>query len=323
MSEYRITFESPGYLVLLILVPFLWWLSYRALAPLGQGRRGVALVLRCLIVGLFVLAVAQTQMVRISKRLTVIYLLDRSLSIPPEGQTAMIDYLNKAVERHRADDDRVGVILFGRDALIEVPAFAYNITLPPNLQAPLESDYTNLASAMRLAMASFPEDAARRIVIVTDGNENLGSAAQEAQALAGAGVGIDVVPVYYEKRGEIVTERVVLPPDIRRGLPFDLKVVLNNTRQPTGADSGEVTGRFVLKQKTRGEARVVSEQKVTLPPGKRVFTVRQQLDATGFFSYEAEFFPDHPEKDDTMTQNNRASAHTHVKGKGQVRKSVV
>ncbi len=56
---------------------------------------------------------------------------------------------------------------------------------------------------------------------------------------------------------------------------------------------------------------------VTLPPGKKVFSLRQQIDAPNFYTYEARFIPDGP-ADDTMPQNNQATAFTQVQGKGQV-----
>ena len=54
-----------------------------------------------------------------------------------------------------------------------------------------------------------------------------------------------------------------------------------------------------------------------LPPGKKVFTIRQEIDQPNFYTYEARFIPDRPE-DDAMPQNNRATAFTYVQGKGRV-----
>ncbi|MCR4412521.1 MAG: VWA domain-containing protein, partial [Thermoguttaceae bacterium] len=318
-TEYHLTFEYPwlALALALVVVPLVWWIGFRHLAALGPGRRWLALVLRSLVVVLFVLAMAELRAARTSERLTVIYLLDLSQSIPSEAREAMIEYVNRAIEEHRKDRDRAGVIVFGRDAAIELPPFDETIPVARVPESPVDPEYTNLAAAMRLAQASFPEDAARRVVIVTDGNENLGNAMEQAQAMAAAGVGIDVVPVRYRRRGEVIVERLALPSDARRGQPLDLKVVVSNTRPPTAGDSGEVTGRLSIKRGTGDRQTIVSEERVTLPPGKRVFTVRQQIDAAGFFQYEATFTPDRPD-DDTMPQNNRATTFTHIQGKGQV-----
>jgi len=319
LSEYRMAIEHPGLALglALVLVPLVWWVGYRNLAALGTGRRWAALGLRTAVVVLLILAVAEMRAIRTSDRLTVFFLLDLSQSIPLEIRSRMIEYVNQAVERHRRPRDRAGVIVFGREAAIELPPFDESIPLAATPGSPVDPEYTNLAGAMRLAQATFPEDAARRVVILSDGNENLGDALEQGRALAAAGTGIDVLPIRYQRRGEVMVERVVVPPEARRGQPVDLKVVISNTRTPRGGESGEVTGRLTIKQRAGGREVLLSEQRVTLPPGKKVFALRQQIEAAGFFTYEATFTPDQRD-DDAMPQNNRATAFTHVQGKGQV-----
>jgi len=323
MFPYRLTFEAPTYQLIFWAVaigvglPLLWWLSYRSLRALGPVRRVTAILLRTLVVLLVVLALAEARLVRVSDRLTVIYVLDQSLSIPEVQRRAMIAYVNASIKRHRKDNDRAGVIVFARDGAIEVPPFDDDVQMAPTVESPLDSQHTNLAAAMRLAQASFPEDAAKRIVVVTDGNENLGDAMEQARAVSGSGVGIDVLPIRYAQRGEVMVERVSMPNDLRRGEPFDLKIVLNNTRQATAKDSGAVRGRLVVKKSARGQSTVISDGPVELPSGKRVYTVRQEMDASGFYTYEAVFYPERP-GDDTMPQNNRATSFAHVRGKGRV-----
>ncbi|HIQ19619.1 MAG TPA: VWA domain-containing protein [Planctomycetes bacterium] len=317
MFDYSVSFQSPWYLLLGLAVPVLWWLSFRSLAALGTWRRLAVVAVRTVVMLLLIAALAEIQVVRTSDRLTVIYLLDQSLSIPESHRRAMIEYVNEAVARHRRLEDRVGVIVFGRDPAIEVPPYDEDLEMLPEIESLLDPGFTDISAALRLAQASFPEDSARRIVIVSDGNENLGDAVGEADRLAQAGVGIDVVVVRYPQRGEVIVERVTASGDVRRGEPFDLKIVVTNTRRKTASDSGEVTGRLEVTQWVRGRAVVVSRGRVTLPPGKRVFTVRQKVEATGFYTYTAEFFPDRPE-DDTMPQNNRASTFAHIRGRGRV-----
>ncbi len=316
MFDYRITFGAPWFLLLLAGLPLVWWFSYRRLAALGPVRRWVAILLRSLVLSAFILALAEIQAVRISERLTVIYLLDQSLSIPVADRQQMIRYVNAAIREHRRGEDRAGVIVFGKDAAIEIPPFEDDIQVPMLVESMLDPEHTNLEAALRLAQASFPEDSARRIVIVSDGNETLGDSLAQARALAGAGVGIDVVPVRYENQGEVIVERVATPNDVRRGEPFDLKVVLNNPQDP-GREAREVSGRLVVRKRLGEQSVVVSEETVRLPPGKQVFSVRQEADDAGFYVYEATFTPDRRE-DDAMLQNNRATAFAHVRGRGQV-----
>jgi uncharacterized membrane protein len=313
MFDYRITFESPWYLLLSLVIPVLWWFSYRGLAPLGRLRRLLALSLRTVILLAFIAALADVQMVRISNRLTVIYLLDQSLSIPVEHRKAMIEYVNEDIRKHRQDDDRAGVIVFGRDAAIEVPPFDDDVQLTPLIESLLDQEFTNLAAAIRLAQASFPEDAAKRIVVISDGNENIGDALKQAQNLVEDGVGIDVVPILYNRRGEVILDRVAAAGNIRKGHPFDLKVVLTNLTEPAPDDDGTVRGTLVIRRQDD----VVSEETIDLAPGKQVFSIRQEIDDVGFHRYEAKFLPENPE-DDAMRQNNVATTFSHIRGKGQV-----
>ncbi len=163
----------------------------------------------------------------------------------------------------------------------------------------------------------FPEDSARRVVIVSDGNENVGNALEEAHALAEAGIALDVVPIHYPPRTEVIVEKVTIPPDIRRGQPFDLRVVLNNVAQPTENNAAVAKGKLKIVRKTRDQERVLSEESVTLEPGKHVLTLREEIEAADFYTYEAQFIPDDPDRD-PVKQNKRATAFTNVRGRGQV-----
>ena len=313
-----LVFNSPWYLLLLALLPFMWWFSFRSLSGLGRWRRLAALGFRTLVLTLIVAALAEMQFQRTSDRLTVIYLLDQSLSIPEARRAAMIRYVNASIRNQRKAEkqDRAGVIVFGRNAEVEVPPVDFNIQLMPRVESLLDPEFTNLSNAMQRAMAMFPHDAAKRIVLVTDGNQNIGDAQEEARAIADAGVSIDVLPVPLERQTEISVESVALPADVRRDQPFELRVVLNNATSDDGAGQ-TVKGRVRIVRKAGEREETLAEQPVELEPGKRVFTIREEIDQPDFYTYEARFVADDPTSD-ALSQNNQATAFTHVRGKGQV-----
>ena len=317
MFPHRIAFDSAGYLLLLLLLPLLWRLSFRSLAGLGKWRRLTALGLRSLVLTLIVLALADVQYQQRSERLTVIYLLDQSLSIPTAQRQAMIDYVNESIDKHLdpAQNDRYAVIVFGRDAAVEIPLVDIDIPLRSHIESILDPEYTDLATAIQRAKAMFPHDAAKRIVLVTDGNQNLGDAQREAHTAAVAGVSLDVVPVMLSARNEVSVEKVDMPASARRGQPFDLRVVLrNDAPQATGRT---VSGKLRIVRKAGDREQTIVEQQVDIPPGKRVYTIREQIDQPDFYTYEARFTPHDPAADG-LTQNNLATAFTHVRGKGHV-----
>jgi uncharacterized membrane protein/Mg-chelatase subunit ChlD len=318
LSDY---FDQPGYLLLLLLLPVLWALSYRSLSGLGRWRRITALSLRSLVFLLVVLALAEMQFLRRSDRMTVIYLLDQSASIPQAQRDAMVEYVKSSVSEYREDDrgDRAALIIFGRNANIEVPPIEADLPILGQLESlfDLRTDATNLAAAMKLAQATFPEDSSRRVVIVTDGNENMGDADAIARLLADDGVGIDVVPIDLGDRPEVFVERVTIPADIRKGQPFEVRAVVNNVFEPTDENDGQVTGTLRLTRRAGQNVETLAEQPVTLSPGKNVFPISNRIDQPDFYEYETVFVPDNAQSD-VMTQNNRATAFTQVLGEGHV-----
>lgn len=317
MFNHSIVFDRPAYLVLLALIPALWWLGYRSLAGLGRWRRWTALMLRSLVVLAIVMALADVQYRRRNDHLTVVYLLDQSLSIPTETRQAMLDYVAASVAEspQRKLDDRYAVIAFGRDASVEVPPIAATLAVPPRLESILDPEYSDLAGAVERAQALFPHDAARRIVLVTDGNENRGSVYREARAAADAGVSIDVVPVHLSPRGEAAVEKIDMPSGVRRGQPFDIRIVLSNDA-PAGT-ARPIPGTLQVIRKAGEHEETVAEEAVSIRPGKEVLSIREEIDRADFYTYEVRFVPDDP-KADGMSQNNAASAFTHIRGKGNV-----
>ncbi len=324
MFGIDLPFDSPYWwllaIPLILYVPLMGWGS---LSGIGWGRWLTAVLLRVGVVLLIIAALAEMQYRRTSEKLTVIYLFDQSESIPPEQRRAMIDYAVKDVQLHRDAQrgDLAGAIAFGREAAIEVPPFDYDLELAGQLETAfdLRRDATNLAAAMKLAQSAFPEDSAKRIVIVTDGNENIGDAKAIAQLITKAGVAIDVVPIEAGTSAEVAVEKVTLPDEIRKGQPVVAMMVLNNMTQPTTDNpTGEVKGTLRLVRRAGGEEETLEQSEVTLKPGKNVFPSRShEIHRSQFFTYEARFEPENPD-DDALTQNNRAQAFTHVRGKGHV-----
>ncbi len=316
MAGWEVIFGRPWFLCLLALIPVLWFVSFRSLAGLGKIRRNVALCLRSLVVVGIVLALAEIQVRQSSERVTVIYLLDQSESIPAPKRQSMLDYVVREVASHRNAErgDKAGVIVFGRDAMIEIPPFADDLPSVGQIESSREMrpDGTNLAAALKLAQASFPEDSAKRIVLVSDGNENIGNARAVAPMLAEQGIGLDVAPIEIGGRGEVAVEKVVLPSNTRRGQPLETRVVLENFGDE------QVAGKLTLTRRLGAAESLLNETAVVLKPGPNVFSVREpEIESSGIFTYAATFTPD-DKSQDRLIENNKATGFTHVRGKGRV-----
>ena len=318
MGRIEIGFQYPWYLLLLLLIPIVWWLGLKSLAGLGPWRRGIAIVLRTAVMLLVIFAIAGVQWIWSSEKLTVIYLLDQSDSIPVAKRQLMFEFAIQSVKEHRQSkrQDRAGLIVFGREASIEIPPFDEDL---PNINRPEsffgKSDATNLESALKLAQASFLEDSAKRIVVLTDGNQTLGSAESTAQQLSDTGIGIDVVPVRLDSKTEVLVEKIDVPGYVRQGQTVDARVVIN--RYSEAGDAKDIDGRLRVIRRIGNQSEVLADGPYTLDRDINVVPIPHKVEETAGYTYEAEFTTDDP-ANDTITQNNRATAFSYARGKGKV-----
>ncbi len=299
-------FSSPLHLLLLAAaLPLVLWLSRRSLAGLGKARRWVCIALRILVVLFLVLALAETRLLWRNDRLAVIFLIDRSASVPPEHQSAALDFVRSASQyRNRERGDAAGLVAFGRTAGIESSPKPEELALD-GFSTVIERDFTDVQAAIRLAMAAFPEGYGKRLVIITDGNENRGRALEEARAASSAGATIDVLSVRYRYAGEILLDKLVVDPEVHVGEPFDVRIVVESTRE----------SRATLRLFENRE--LIQSQEVQLKAGKNVFTVPRRLELADLYYYEALVEPSRKE-DDGIFQNNGAHAFTFIRGQPRI-----
>lgn len=321
MSFWSPAFDRPWYLLWLALLPLVWWYGFPRLAALGDPRRWLVLGARSIVLIALVAALADLQWRRASDRLTVIFLLDQSASIPSESRGIMIRYVREEVRKHRnaAAGDRAGVIVFGREAAMEVPPLDDELPLVDTLDSVsgLSQDATNLESALEMAQATFPEDSAKRLVIVTDGNENLGNAGRVARRMVTGGVSVDVIEVRRPPGSDVLVERVLLPSDVRRGQAFEARVVLNHEQAGGNDLAPPLRGKLLIQRKRGGVAQTISEEEIELPPGKTVLNFRDELAEPDFYEYEASFVPLDAAAD-PVRRNNAATAFTQIRGQGHI-----
>ncbi len=301
----QVGLSHPWYLLLLpLFAAGAWHIANRSLADLSTARFRWSLSVRLTLVTLLILALAGLQFSLPAKRLAILFVLDQSDSIPAPRRQDALDYINRAAKR-MGPDDEAGLIVFGADAYVEMQPGASSQNKAVNIRQVHSvpgRDYTHLAGAIRLALAAFPDNAQRRIVILSDGNENLGDSLQEVAANASEPVPIDVVPVEYRYDREVLLEKMALPSDAKIGEPFEIRVIARSTIASSG----------VLRLLRNGS--LIAQQKVDLLPGPNVITFQQSLEEARFHTYEA--LIDTPA--DEIPENNRALGFVLVKGKPRV-----
>ena len=278
----------------------------------------MVLGLRTFVMAAMIAAIAGIQFYWLSDRVTVLYLLDQSDSIPALQQERMFRFVVETVQRHRDSgrQDQAGMIVFAADAAIEVPPAPYPLPLlRPQDCNPGRPDATNLEAAFELALAVMPEGSRRRIVLVSDGNQNLGEVGGVMSRVAAAGIGVDVLAIPPDGLADVLVEKIDLPGDVRRGQKFEARVVL--TAAVPAERSRSISGRLSVTRQSGGAEQLLVDEKVTLSPGKNVFPFITQNEEVTAYTYSATFVADSP-ADDAIAQNNTAITYSLVRGKGRV-----
>jgi uncharacterized membrane protein len=296
----RFQFTHP--LCLLLLIPALawvFWFAWKSDVQVGLWRRWLALTVRVLVVIALVFAIAGLQWRRPVEGMNLFFVLDRSDSVPSPQQEFARDYVNKA-SKEKKRVDKAGVIVFGSEASIESsPNPAVDLQ---KIQAVVGTERTDLAAAIRLGTAAFPETGQKRLVLLTDGNENVGDAMSAVLAARNLGVSVDVLPLGITRANDVSVQKVQVPPRLKKGQAFEVKIFVQ-------ADQAqEATVRLYRNEQFLGE------QKVSLSAGKNLFTFPQTLSEPGFYSYDVRV--DAP--GDPLPQNNRATGFATVRGEPRI-----
>jgi len=299
----------PHFLWLLCVLPLLLFAMRRSLAGLERGAMWVCLTVRCLILSLLVLALAGVRYPWRSEDVAVAFALDRSASISPEAEKAGRAYVTAAMTGRRHGDNAA---LYGFAGRV-VPLDLTGVGLEREARGPVsgartpwpaqpERNATDLSKALAFAAAMFPEGKTKRLVLLSDGNDTAGHAAEAAQALRASGVELCTVPLRNPFRPEVLVERLDVPPVLHEGEPFNAVVVLRSNVE-TGCAVRLFANGFIA-----------GEQSVKLKPGGTAVTFLSLHPEKGRSTYSVEISPEQ----DTLAENNRALATTLERGEPAV-----
>jgi len=295
-----ITFIHTAALWLLLLVPLTVGLALLGPRRPTRGRFWGGLTLRVLLLTLVIMALAGIQIRTPADTLTVVFVLDASDSVSPEEQARGEALIREAVQEMPAGD-QAAIVVFGEDALVEQLA-SETRALPEIASIPITTR-TNIASALQLALALFPDEGAKRLVLLSDGRQNLGQAIEQAELAAAHGTELTYIPL--GKTGgetEVLLESLESPTSVRQGQSFELTAVIHSTL-PANAE---------LRIFTDGQ--LAESLSVSLESGINRFSIPTEADNSGFLRFSAQIIPDR----DTRLQNNQASAFTVVHGPPRV-----
>jgi Mg-chelatase subunit ChlD len=254
------SFERAWALVFAAL-PLVWlWMEW----PRATRRRGLVLKAACLLAIVLALSDPRTPVWETKVAVTVLADTSASLSAADlEKAAGIVAALENARGRHR-----MRVVPFARETRELEPAeTARGFRLRPT-SGPAGRG-TDIEAAVRDAAASAPEGLVPRIVVISDGNENLGSVARAAWQARQLGIPVDTYRLGGRRQPDLRLDAVRLPPIAFSGERFPIEMLIHSPR------AAEVTVEI------SAEGRALGSQTASLDTGDNVIRAAASLASAG------------------------------------------
>lgn len=309
-----VAFLSPAYLWLFVLLLPLWVLALAGPRSLSPWRFRGSLALRTLSMTALILALAGLQAIQPVSNLGVIFLLDSSDSIARSQRARAETYIQQALE-HLPPGNRAGIVVFGEHAIVE--RLPDTSTLHGHIATLPDGNRTNIQDSIQLGLALLSADEQQRLVLLSDGGENLGESRQAARLAAARGVPVDVIPLSSEADGlDAQISGAELPTTVGEGQRPRLVVQVESHHPTPGALPAPA--RLIVEQRPSGgllqERHLLVEERVELSGNPQSFAVTLPPPEDTFTRYivrlEAE--------GDVRPENNVTEAFSFVRGKPRI-----
>jgi Mg-chelatase subunit ChlD len=261
-------------------------------------KKAFILILRTAVFTFLLLALAGISIKWTIDRTTTLFIVDASDStlLHREDQEKFI----RESLAQKPSKDRTGIITFGSDSLIE-QFISRNDTFSKIETKPLGT-YTNIENALTTALSLLPQNNKKRIVLITDGEENEGSAYKLAPSILEQNIDFKVYKIKKQEGSEVAVDSVSIPEKINLGDEFTVVTNITSTIS-TPAKVSLFSGR-----EKRGE------MNIELQKGKNRFVFKDIAESGGFRSYKVVVDP----QKDTEIKNNEYSSFTNIVDKPKI-----
>lgn len=288
----NITFENPWYLLLIPAVIILLIISMRFM--LVQNKRAAigTVIVRSILAIMLILALSQLSVKWVGKNVTTIFLVDVSDSVK-EQRSEAIRFVNEAVKQ-KGKRDYIGVIAFGKAPRVE--QYVDRELSFTEFQTDVPREATDLEEAVKIALAELPEESAKRIVLITDGNENEGDLRKTAANVVASGCDFQVLKLAENNASEVYVSDMNIPKEVGVGENFNINVEVESN-VACSATVSLYSGRTLKGQ-----------QQVNLQKGTNRFVFKDTQTDEGLKTYRVTV----DALSDTVSVNNEFSSFTSI-----------
>lgn len=289
-----------GNLYFLILIPIIFafmYYSFKKYKPWSKNEIAV-FISRVVIFILLILAFGNITINLKGRNISTVFLLDVSESAGDFEESGK-DFISTAIES-MPRGNKAGVVLFGDnskiDKVLNKKKEYKSIDEKPVLTA------TNIQEAVESALGLFERGGSKRIVLITDGEENQGDILKSIPLINEQKIDFKVYKITGEKGDEIYVDNVKVPDNISVGEEFSVSIDIKSN-YATKAKLTLFSGR-----------NKVGEQQVQIQKGKNSVVFKDKQSSGGFKGYRVLIEAD----GDKNKVNNEFSTFTNVMDKPNI-----
>ncbi|MBU3206017.1 VWA domain-containing protein [Clostridium algidicarnis] len=265
-----------------------------------RKRNTLAAISRIIIFTLLCLALSGITIKLNIKDTSTLFLFDVSESnkeFKEEGEKFIKESIESMPKKNKA-----AVMVFGDGTILE-KFFSKGNAFNGISDIPLStSTSTNIEDAITKALLTFPEESAKRLVIITDGEENKGSLLKTASSLETQNVEVKVYKVNKSEKPEVYVDKVSIPERINIGDEFSVVITIESNVKTSAKVS-------LYSDRTKK-----AEQSVDVEKGKNNFVFKDIQDSGGFKSYKVVIEPTL----DSEVKNNEYLTFTNAEEKPKI-----
>jgi Ca-activated chloride channel homolog len=219
----RFTFDTYWPVLLLLVIPYLWWVQRRTLTDLSPKHLQVSGIVRSAIVALIAFALMQPVIYRAGAWISIVYLLDVSESVSPPAIQSAIQWIQQTNDAGRPDHARY--IPFAANAAVfekldDLKAVQVAATAS---RGSIDQSGTNVEDAIDNAIRSFAPHHLKRLVLLSDGNENSGRMMNVLARLKSEGIHVYTVPSQARTNHDVWVENILAPTEVTAEELFPLE----------------------------------------------------------------------------------------------------
>src|SRR6516225_3299941 len=190
----RLSFDTYWPLALLLIIPYVWWFQRRTLTDLTPKHLQLSGAVRSAIVALIALALMQPVLYKSGAWMSVVYLLDVSQGVSPASIQTGIQWIQQTNDSGHPDHSRFVPFAANSTVFDTLEQLKQVEVASQSSRGSIDQSATDIESAIDTAIRSFAPHHLKRLVLISDGNENSGHMMEMLSRLKAENIRVYTVP---------------------------------------------------------------------------------------------------------------------------------